>query len=237
MHKIEILNWDKYNPRKDYKQPRWFAFSNRMLEDPIIDNLNDSEFKAWVFILCQASQQNSRTVHVLEPYAKRYCNISAQNLRSTIGKLEKAGIIRVHVIERTDDVRETNVTLHNITLHNNTEHIRGVAALPALALIWNEHCGERGKVEHCGAARKKRADARFKEISRDEWVEIVQRIAKSDFCNGRTSSGNWVATFDWFVGQDRYKVPNYEKVKSGNYDNRVAAKANDEDKVRIWHGK
>jgi hypothetical protein len=95
---LKIENWEKYNPRKDIKNPSWFAFSNRMIEDPDLYELSHGEFRAWVYCLSRASQKNSSVFEIDLRHAKRICNIDAEDFEQMIKKLDK-------VLVRTDGVR------------------------------------------------------------------------------------------------------------------------------------
>ncbi len=63
--------------------------------------------------------------------------------------------------------------------------------------------------------RYKHLKARWKEHPNlDEWKELVQKIAASDFLKGHNSK-NWVVNFDWVLKSEG----NFLKVIEGNYDN------------------
>ena len=62
----------------------------------------------------------------------------------------------------------------------------------------------------------KKIKARVKdEPSESVWAIAIKRVAESDFCNGRTDRGSWVATFDWLLQADTL-----DKILEGKYDNR-----------------
>lgn len=112
---LEIINWSRYNPRKDFKRPSWFALNNRLLEDPMFSEFSDGELIAWVYILCQASQKNSSMVRIFYKHAAQF-RIKKSVLQSAMTKLEIVQSIRIHV-------QNPNSTLHNTTLHNTTIHM------------------------------------------------------------------------------------------------------------------
>lgn len=91
------------------------------------------------------------------------------------------------------------------------------ASLPPLALIWNSNCGKLAAVTKTNPARNKKAENRWPENSPDEWAKIVQRIAISDFCNGKSDRG-WKATFDWLLQPETHL-----KISEGKYDNFAGA--------------
>jgi hypothetical protein len=118
---IEILNWSKYNKRKELIQPRWFALNNRVLEDAQIYCLTAEEFKAWIYVLCQASQQNKSRLKLFFEHAERSSNIKPKFLASLLDKMEKAKSIQLHDRETNRAVRATTSTLQNRTIQNNTK--------------------------------------------------------------------------------------------------------------------
>lgn len=95
--------------------------------------------------------------------------------------------------------------------------------LPRLATIWNAHCGHLSKVVRTNPSRDRRSDARMRELPDEEWVSVIQRIAKSKFCNGDNDRG-WRATYDWLLQPDTVL-----KVMEGKYDHHVPTTATDYD--------
>ncbi len=90
---VEIRNWEKFNARKDIKRPWWFKLSNSMLEDADIYDLNGEELKAWIYILSQASKQQSSQVRIILNHANRVCGVSLKAMDSCIVKLEVKQIL------------------------------------------------------------------------------------------------------------------------------------------------
>lgn len=123
---IEIIQWDKHQPRKDIKHPTWFALSNRVLEDAKLFDLTDGEWKALLYIFCQASQQNSAKVRLSFAHAKRVCEIPEKTLRTAIDKLAYAGVTSAYAI-RTDTLRDTTLQTDTTDRQNttNTAVVRG----------------------------------------------------------------------------------------------------------------
>lgn len=84
---VRIVGWEKYNVRKDIKNPWWFKLSNSILEDADIYDLNGEELKAWIYILSQASKQQSATARITFSHATRVCGVNLKSLKSCITKL------------------------------------------------------------------------------------------------------------------------------------------------------
>lgn len=62
--------------------------------------------------------------------------------------------------------------------------------------------------------RKGMINARIKEHGKSSFAEMIRKAYASDFLRGQNKN-NFKATFDWLI-----KPTNFEKVISGNYDNR-----------------
>lgn len=79
--------------------------------------------------------------------------------------------------------------------------------------LWNKNCGSLAKVVKTNAARNTRILQRMKEAPDEEWIEVIKKIAASDFCNGKNNK-KWKADFDWLL-QPEVRL----KVIEGKYDN------------------
>lgn len=91
----------------------------------------------------------------------------------------------------------------------------GAALFHPLIEIWNDRSGSLPKVLKSNKARDQKAENRWPENEPEEWAEIITRISKSSFCNGKSERG-WVATFDWLLQSETHL-----KVSEGKYDNRA----------------
>lgn len=118
--KIRVKGWSEYNPRKDYKQPRWFALNNRILEDPDFFGFDGDEFKTWIYILCQCSQKNSDTISINLNHSERVCKISKKKFKFAILKLQDIEIIESVQVTNAN-VQDLYSTEQNITEQYNTE--------------------------------------------------------------------------------------------------------------------
>lgn len=107
MVEIEIRNFEKYMARKDIKNPWWFKLSNAILEDPDIFDLTPEEFKAYIYVLCQASKKMNKKVTIIYEHCTRVANVRQDSLNSMISKLSKRHIFsRI----RTRSVRDPYMT-------------------------------------------------------------------------------------------------------------------------------
>jgi hypothetical protein len=66
-----------------------------------------------------------------------------------------------------------------------------------------------------GEKRQASIRARIRERGKAAFMEAVRKAVQSDFLRGQNNRG-WAATLDWII-----KPSNFEKILSGNYDNRT----------------
>lgn len=118
---VEIINWDRHQPRKDIKHPTWFALSNRILEDSKLFQLNSDDWKVLLYVFCQASQQNSSKALISFYHAKRVCEIPEKTMRSALDKLAYAHVTRPYVI-RTRTLRDTHTHITHIHAQPTAEN-------------------------------------------------------------------------------------------------------------------
>jgi hypothetical protein len=92
---VKILGFEKYKGRTDVVHNSWFRLSNRITEDHEFFDFSDAEFKAWVYMLCLASQKNNDLVHVFYQHAHQVCNIKKVSITGAIEKLIRNKCIAV----------------------------------------------------------------------------------------------------------------------------------------------
>lgn len=115
---ITVLNWERYNPRKDGKHYSWFRLNNNVFSDEKLFDLTLTDKALWVFILCLASVKNCPTFVLDCAYAASQMSTRASRVSNSVRALCKSG-----VISSTFTFRNTEVgALHNITTHNKTKH-------------------------------------------------------------------------------------------------------------------
>jgi hypothetical protein len=208
---IQFSNWEKYNPRKDYINPTWFALSNSILSDPDFIDYSPLEFKALIYLFCEASKKRFQPFEVSFKHAAKLFDISEKTLSTVIENLQQRGTLTVI---RTSSVRDPNVIRQ---LQTDIQTDRHTSVVDELFKIWNEHSGTLAKVTSLTKSRRAHANARLKEQgSLEVWKQAIERVAKSDFCNG-INDRSWKATFDFLIKPDTLT-----KILEGTYDNRKA---------------
>lgn len=119
---IKILNWEKFNTRKDVTNPRWFRLEHNLFEHWQFYDFTHSEIIAWVYMLCEASKRNEGgTVTVNMEHAHRIARLDSTAINSAIRKLKQNQVIEVRTSRgRYANVTNPGTTRHNSTLHNKT---------------------------------------------------------------------------------------------------------------------
>lgn len=106
---IKILNWDKYNPRKDVKNSTWLRLQHDLFESWQFFDFTHSEMAFWIYLLCQASRRSDEgKVTVNFEHAHRVAKFTRTVMNSAIKKLKKNQVVEVKtLLGRYADVNET----------------------------------------------------------------------------------------------------------------------------------
>jgi len=92
--RIEILNWDRFNIRKDVKATSWLRFQNNFCIDPDFWNFNPEERMVWIYILCESSQRYKQEISIEIEQISAIMRLNIKNVRSGIEKLVQLGAIK-----------------------------------------------------------------------------------------------------------------------------------------------
>lgn len=87
--KIQLDSWDRFNPRKDVKNPSWFRMENSLFENAKFFDFSLQEKAVFLYILSMASKVNSSKVTIFTEHAQKIGGIPEDLLLSTIEKLKK----------------------------------------------------------------------------------------------------------------------------------------------------
>lgn len=120
---VHIKNFDRFNPRKDCKRPTWLRLEHDIFYDPKFYDFDDSEFRAWLFLLCEASRSNATgKVTVNLEHAYRVGRVQKESMHRAIEKLVSRRIVTVHSCEgRFVTFRDSHTTdVTNVTNERNT---------------------------------------------------------------------------------------------------------------------
>lgn len=218
---LEVVNWDKYHPRKDYKSIPWIRVDCDIFDDPIWARLPRFSALVWIYLLTVCGRLNTNRASFQLRLASFALHLKPVIIRQIIDGLEE--LQKVRVIERTWPPKSTNVarSLRNDTIRNDTKrNIRestGVDAPPLkLVDLWNANADKcLPRVKAINPKRKRKARACWKVNPTEAyWLGVIEKINESDFCLGKNNRG-WMANFDWFL-QDGVADKLIEGVYAGN---------------------
>lgn len=115
---LQLTKWEKYQGRNDVITPWWFKFNNKFFTGPDLQTLTVEEKYIFIFMLCEASQQNKKGLLVIsEQFIMAYTNTSKSAISSTLKKLKEINMIEKLSIEsvrnpytiRTQSVRQNRI--------------------------------------------------------------------------------------------------------------------------------
>ena len=120
---IRIINWKKFNPRNDVKNPSWFRIPNSIFDDSDFFSLNHGDKVFLIYLLCLASRKQSEEVRLNLDHATRLANFKSQEIDRAINQLCKFGFISVKIAANDEDAY-ANVTYTLRTRHAREEEKR-----------------------------------------------------------------------------------------------------------------
>lgn len=119
---IEILDWDKFNPRKDLKSMSWLRIEATIAINEKLFDLSPAGKWFWVYILSfSAMKMRGRNKFRLE-YFGMQSGLSKKEIEATVKILVRENLIKISSSDRKKDTNElvTN-TIENVPNEHN-EH-------------------------------------------------------------------------------------------------------------------
>jgi len=151
---LEFRSWEKFNskPTRNAKNPWWFALSNRIIEDDEIQKMSDAEFRAYVYLLCLASQKNQARITVNLEKACRITGIKKDVFLNCITILIDCKIC-TRFAQTLDVICANSVaTLQDKTLHNSAAVSAKHANQKLLESIYEQYPKRNGSSKSKGLA-------------------------------------------------------------------------------------
>lgn len=116
---VEVINWEKYNPRGDSKRPHWFRLENTLATGVGFFGLDCEQKWLWVFILSLVSQANGRPITWNCAYAQQLTGIKPKKQEETLEIFEK--LVRLRVTREVTE-RDSPATYITNTTNITNEH-------------------------------------------------------------------------------------------------------------------
>lgn len=126
---VEIVNWNKFNPRNDMKVMSWFRMSSELGHDQKLFGLRPDEKWVWIFLLCEAAKKTGSKFKTDLQYLAYYTRVDEKLITHTLDYLEEQNLIKIDRSKpipyadrnRSDQIESgSNVTGRNGTERNVT---------------------------------------------------------------------------------------------------------------------
>lgn len=227
---IKFNNWNKYQPRKDIKNPWWFAFKNDFYTNHNFHKFTNDERLCFVYLLCEASKTSTNGEFELDvEFASRVFNMPKKLIFQTIEKLEEKGVCTTSVQNPYANRTESVPTEQYITQQNNTTHTcppadagmagEGVESststnqsdnyepLPKpdeVLQVWNDNCGILPKASVINPKRAKAVKAALAiNADAETWAVAIRLLSASKHHRGENERG-WKADIDFFLQSGQF---------------------------------
>lgn len=116
---IHVINWEKFNPRKDLKATSWLRLQNTLFEDPAFFDFDHGELCFWIYLLSLASKKMSGVVRFSSAHAERIGRFKKSTWESALLKLTELQCVRIERDAATiDDTRTTRAEHDHVPLRN-----------------------------------------------------------------------------------------------------------------------
>lgn len=109
-YEIEILNWEKQNPRKDAKRYSWFRFENDFFKNDEFFHMSHTTRSLLVFLMCEVSQKNVKILHMYDTYLKHVGNFRKNEIKNGLEKLNEIKLITCKLVRGSHVTRTPHVT-------------------------------------------------------------------------------------------------------------------------------
>jgi len=205
------------------------------------DQIQVQQFEKWLSelatngFICQFSYNNENFIY-LPKFARHQVinrpnvddlNIPKNKLDNILSKFTEQSLINHGTFtEQSVPIKEEEKEEENITEDSNESPVcatsqphDGRIDYAELVKFFNEKTqGAFGNIRMpLSDKRKGMINARIKTYGKETFARMIQMALNSDFLKGQNKNG-WRASFDWLI-----KPTNFEKVISGNYDNKNRA--------------
>jgi len=220
--RVEIVNWGKYQPRKDYKSTPWLRLDNKIINDFKISQLSPAEKWLWITILALAATENNSSFETSVEHLAKIADIEHNDTNSGLKKLSNFGMITTDERDTNGYVRDTFAT--NERTNETNERTDRSHAPQKLKItpdeiidIWNtELSPPLPKCVGLSATQMKKMLEVFPQLpTKEKWVELFVKIKGSEFLMGQTEKKNaWRVTLTWLCD-----ISNVMKVLNGEFEN------------------
>ena len=185
---IEVINWEKYNPRKDYHQ-HWFRLDSSFYLDPKFAHFDASHLAVWLIVLSMQCQAQGKAFYINLELISSITKLKKAQVSSILKNLEQIHIVRWSGAncESTDCTNSTNELTNNLpqldfeALYQNYPRKSGKGAgmeackkkITTLELYLQLEIAIKNYADHCRDREKKHIKY-FSSFMKDwrDWLEV-----------------------------------------------------------------
>lgn len=170
--KIEIPNWEEYNPRKDLKSMPWFRVQSDIGYSETLFGLDPDAKWFWIFLLSTCARKMKAEISYNLDYFSFHSGLSRKRVESALQVFESRGLVRI----TNESDRFTNESVPNITNRTNrTERTEQEAKASSTSL---EKSTERGCISAFDADPEiKKILQDVPESTQERWIKVYPDIA------------------------------------------------------------
>lgn len=140
---IDIVNWSKYNPKRDQVSYSWFRMNNDFFLSADLFGLTSDQKLVWVVLLCLASKSNSSTFEVNPDFIAHHLSIKKSVVVQALELLCERGLATIG--DRALSPVRQITTPTNVTNERTNERTNTIAQSFDFAEIYNSFPRKLGK--------------------------------------------------------------------------------------------
>lgn len=182
---ITILNWDKYNPKRDQKTYTWFKLNNDFYLSPSLANLGATERYVFITILSLCSTKSNGAVTGSIQWLSRLIRVESRTILRTLNKLKENNTLDIYYdkpLQNTTPKEEKNRINKNRIEQSKLDSSQPQAVRSSKptngSLVWNaysEAYEERYKVK---PVRNRTTNSQAKALSERLGVENACEVVR-----------------------------------------------------------
>lgn len=205
----ELENYDRF-VQGMYEDLKRFAEICKAKQQAKGEKMRQNALKRWE---SETGSQKTNGCKSIQKHTNGYKSIQTD---AKAGNIIKENIIKENITENNNtDTNVSSLSRNNAEadlLKTIKEYFNAKVEntpIPQITSIMNQRAG---------AVR-----ARAREHGEGKILQVIDKVAESDFLNGKNSN-TFIATFDWI-----FKPNNFAKILEGNYDNKAITKQHGND--------
>lgn len=234
IYRITINKWEQYNP-KSKPGHRCIMLSKRFLDDAKIQTLPLGGKVLFLGLLLRRGEVNTTFFEATHKDLVTLSGGSGQVVSRLMSLLKENQLLSYEVLNELNlkevkrkEKKRKELPLKGGGVSEKQEPAETPELIPSdqrsgppykkLLELWNMNSGSLPKAKTSNKNRDKKMKSLWPLLDELQWVEVIKKLAQSDFCNGKNDRG-WKADFDFFL-----KPETATRALEGRYDNRVGIK-------------